>query len=253
MVWHKVQCWDHYYFFYINDLNQAIVHSKVHNFADDTNFLHASHSLKRINKTINFDLSNLFQWLIANKISVNVSKTELVIFISPKKQIYKNLNFGLSRQNIEPKHHTNYLEVILDKHLSFNEYMNRLKQKLNRESCILAEPRYYMSADILKTIYYALFDLHMRYSCQIWGQSHSKTFDMIQSVQSKTLRIINFKQSMEPSEPLYQNLKINKLKNNIILNNCLFVFDKLTNNLPDEFDQFFQPFKEQHNYNTRGS
>ena len=57
---------------------------------------------------------------------------------------------------------------------------------------------------------------------------------------------------MELSEPLYQKLKINQLKNNIILNNCLFVFDKLTNNLPDVFDQFFQHLKEQHNHNTRG-
>ena len=54
---------------YINDLNQAIVHSKVHHFADDTNFLYASHSLRKINKAINFDLSNLVQWLRANKIS----------------------------------------------------------------------------------------------------------------------------------------------------------------------------------------
>ena len=76
---------------------------------------------------------------------------------------------------------------------------------------------------------------------------------MIQSTKNKVLRIINFKQSMEPSELLYQNYKINKLKNNIILNNCLFVFDKLTNNLPGVFDQFFQLFKEQHNHNTRGS
>ena len=58
---------------------------------------------------------------------------------------------------------------------------------------------------------------------------------------------------MESSQSLYQKLKINKLKNNIILNNCLFVFDKLTNNLPDVFHQFFQPLKEQHNHNTRGS
>ena len=44
----------------------------------------------------------------------------------------------------------------------------------------------------------------MRYACQIWGQqSHSKTFDMIQSAQNKALiKIINFKQSMELSEPL---------------------------------------------------
>ena len=76
---------------------------------------------------------------------------------------------------------------------------------------------------------------------------------MIKSTQNKALRIINFKQSMEPSEPLYQKLKINKLKNNIVLNNCLSVFDKLTKNLPDAFNQFFHPLKEQHNHNTRGS
>ena len=76
----------------------------------------------------------------------------------------------------------------------------------------------------------------MRYACQIWSQSHSKTFDMIQSTQNKALRIINFIQSIEPSEPLYQKLKINKLKNNIKLNNCFFVFDKLTINRPDIFD-----------------
>ena len=58
---------------------------------------------------------------------------------------------------------------------------------------------------------------------------------------------------MEPSEPLYNQLKINNLKSNIILNNCLFVFDELANNLPDVFDQFFKPFEELHNHNTRGS
>ena len=105
------------------------------------------------------------------------------------------------------------------KHLSFNKYMNTLKQKRNTANGILTKVRCYISADIFKTIYYGLFSSHMRYTCQIWGQSHSKTFDMVQSAQNKVLRIINFKQSMEPSEPLYQKLKMNKLKNNIILNN----------------------------------
>ena len=182
-----------------------------------------------------------------------MNKTELVILRSPKKKkICKNLNFRLSGQKIEQKRHTKYLGVILDEHLSFNEYMNTLKQKFKRANGVLPKLRYYVSADTLKTIYYVLFDSHMRYACQIWGQSHSKTVDMIQSAQNKALRIIIFKQSREPSEPLYQKLKINKLKNNI-LNNCLFVFDKLTNNLPGVFDQFFQPLKEQHNHNTWGS
>ena len=93
----------------------------------------------------------------------------------------------------------------------------------------------------------------MRHACQIWCQSYRETFDMIQSTQNKVLKTINLKQSMEPSEPLYQKLRTDKLKNNIILNNCLFTFDKLTNNIRDVFGQFFQPLKEQHNYYTRGS
>ena len=76
---------------------------------------------------------------------------------------------------------------------------------------------------------------------------------MIQCAQNKALRIKSFKQFMEPSEHLYNQLKINSLKNNFILNNCLFVFDNLANNLYDVFDQFFKPFKELYNHNTRES
>ena len=76
---------------------------------------------------------------------------------------------------------------------------------------------------------------------------------MIQRVQNKALRIISFKHFMELSEPLYNQLKIYSLKNSIILNNSLFVFDNLTNNISRVFDQFFKPFKELHNHNTRGS
>ena len=42
-------------------------------FADDTNILYASSSLKDINKKIKHDLSNLGQWLRTNKILLNVS------------------------------------------------------------------------------------------------------------------------------------------------------------------------------------
>ena len=85
---------------YINDLSQSIKNSKIHHFTDDTNLLYASSSLKDINKKINFDLSNLVQWLRVNKIALNVNKTNIVIFRSPRKQITKKMNFCLSGQKI---------------------------------------------------------------------------------------------------------------------------------------------------------
>ena len=52
---------------YINDLNGAVTHSKVHHFADDTNMLYISNSLKDTNRKVNYDLRHIVKWLRANK------------------------------------------------------------------------------------------------------------------------------------------------------------------------------------------
>ena len=61
---------------YINDLNTAIRHSKTIHFADDTSLILADKSLEKIEEYMNNDLCNLSNWLKANKISLNTSKTE---------------------------------------------------------------------------------------------------------------------------------------------------------------------------------
>ena len=63
-----------------NDLHEAVTHSLIHHFADDTNILYCSKSLKKIDKYMNHDLSQIAQWLRANRISLNANKTELIIF-----------------------------------------------------------------------------------------------------------------------------------------------------------------------------
>ena len=52
----------------------------VHHFADNTNITFSHKSLKKVNKFINHDLSLLVQWLRANRISLNTSKTEIILF-----------------------------------------------------------------------------------------------------------------------------------------------------------------------------
>ena len=52
----------------------------VLNFADDPNLLHINDSVKKLNKVVNSDLRSLTNWPNANKISLNVMKTELILF-----------------------------------------------------------------------------------------------------------------------------------------------------------------------------
>ena len=163
------------------------------------------------------------------------------------------MNFCLSGQKIRQKTCTKYLGVLRDEHLLFKDHLNFLKQKLNRPNGIVAKLGHHLPSDILKTVYYSLFDTHLRYACQVWGQSNSDILVMVQRAQNKALRIINFKEERHPSAPLYTETKILNLTNIITLNNCMLVFDHLNSSLPAIFDDLFKPFKEQHSHNARGA
>ena len=80
---------------YIYDLHVAIKHCRVYHFAGDTNLLIINKSLKRLIKFLNIDLKNLTNWLNANKISLNVSKTELIIFKPKRKPLDFNIKVKL--------------------------------------------------------------------------------------------------------------------------------------------------------------
>ena len=52
---------------YINDLHNAIQHSKAHHFADDKNLFHTNKPLKNLNELVNPDMKQLNNWLTSKK------------------------------------------------------------------------------------------------------------------------------------------------------------------------------------------
>ena len=72
---------------------------------------------------------------------------------------------------------------------------------------------------------------------------------------SKSIKDINRRVNLttvEHSSPLYKNSKILKLIDLIKLNNILFVYDQINNNLPNAFKNYFQLKRQQHNQFTIG-
>ena len=95
---------------YLNDLNQAMKFCKVHHLADDTNLLCLSDSIKKLNKLVNTDVKHLVNWLNANKISLNVKKTEMVIFKSDQKKFEGDLKIKLCGKRLYPTESVKYLQ-----------------------------------------------------------------------------------------------------------------------------------------------
>ena len=70
---------------YINDLPNCVHTSSVRMFADDTTLTACGKSLLEIESKINSDLANVNAWLLANKLSLNLVKTEYLLIGSRSK------------------------------------------------------------------------------------------------------------------------------------------------------------------------
>ena len=102
---------------YINDMHVAIKNSLVHHFADDTNLLHINSSIKQLNRLLNNDLKSLCNWLKANKIALNVTKTELLFFRHPNKKVYEEPNLKIDGKKLLLSKSVKYLGVSIDEFL----------------------------------------------------------------------------------------------------------------------------------------
>ena len=104
---------------YINDPNQVIKFCKVHHFADDTNLLCLSNSIKKLKKLVNADLKHLANSLNTNKISLNVNKNWTELFKSKQKKFEGDLKIKLCGKRLYPTESVKYLGVKIDTNFSW--------------------------------------------------------------------------------------------------------------------------------------
>ena len=78
------------------------------------------------------DIKLLVQWLLANKISLNAGKTEVIIFRYHLKKINMRFIFKIDGKKIYPSRMVKYLGVILDENLSWEPHINYISLKLEK-------------------------------------------------------------------------------------------------------------------------
>ena len=79
---------------YVNDIYNSSDKLSFFLFADDTNLVYADKSLRSLEHTVNIELINVCNWLTANKLSLNVKKSNFVIFRPYQKKIDRQINLS---------------------------------------------------------------------------------------------------------------------------------------------------------------
>ena len=174
--------------------------------ADDTNLLHTNDSIKKLNKAINSDLKNLRNWHNANKISLNVSKTEVILFKPKMKKLDFDLKLKLNDKRLYPTKSVKYLGIKIDENLIWIDHINDTAINVNRANAMLFKVREFVNIKILKSIYYAIFDCNLNYANTVWGQNRNSMNRLI-ILQKKALRIMSFECRNAHSNPLFLDMK----------------------------------------------
>ena len=97
-------------------------------FADDTACFLEDSDIQNLQLILNSELLNISNWMKANKLSVNLSKTNYIIFRPRNKKLNHNLKLFLNGEELKRISHTKYLGIFIDEHLKCN-YQSKLSGK----------------------------------------------------------------------------------------------------------------------------
>ena len=119
-----------------------LVHSPhyitVDTYADDTNVIVSHSNLSDLITIVNQELSNLSVWFKANKLSLNIDKTNYMIFkYRHSNRMYDDLNICIDGRKISKVSHTKFLGVLLDESLTWSNHTSNIVNILSKYCGIL--------------------------------------------------------------------------------------------------------------------
>ena len=103
---------------YINDLPLSSSKLAFYLFADDTNICCESESLDQLQSLVNRELIKVKMWLEVNKLSLNIDKSNFIIFKSPQRSLYasKIRKFPMKQTYyVKSSGRKSFMEVSLDR------------------------------------------------------------------------------------------------------------------------------------------
>ena len=110
---------------YINDLPNISKILNFYLFADDTNIYFEAETPEKLER-------ELHTWLIVNRLSLNIDKTNFVVFHPYNKPLKHNITLKIHKKAITQKNSVKYLGIMIDSGLIWQVHIDTLSKKLSR-------------------------------------------------------------------------------------------------------------------------
>ena len=234
---------------YFNDFvnSSSLLHKVI--FADDTSIFMSHNNPYELQDLLNIELHKVVTWLKCNKLSLNINKTNFILFHSNKKPV-NNFTLKIDGRELERVKSTRFLGVLLDEALNFTCHIEHLLVKLSKYVGLFFKLRYVLPLSALLILYKSLFEPHLLYCNVLWCNTFPTHLRKLENLQKKIIRAISRSGFNTPTRPLFHSLNLLRLTDLNIHQNATMIY-QVVHNLNPKLSMLIPVSSPSHGYHTR--
>ena len=242
---------------YVNDMAISIDDEcKLLLYADDSAILFSHKDPEIISQKLSIALSSCNNWLVDNKLSLHLGKTECMLFGSKRKiKSVNNFKIECMGQTIKGQESIKYLGVHIDQCVSGEVVAKNVIKKANSRLKYLYRQAHCLDQDSRKILCSVLIQCHFDYAASSWYSGISADLKTrLQRTQNKMARfILNLGPRAHIGQHELSTLHYLNVENRVKFLKLCHVYKIFDNSSPSYLKQFFTRTSTIHRYPTRGS
>ena len=199
---------------------------------------------------MNSELCIISSWFKANKLSLNIDKTNFLVF-HPYQKSVPDIKLFIDNIKLVLVHVTKFLGVLIDENLSWKPHIHKISCLISRNIGILYKLKHIFPRHILLSLYNSLILPHLNYCSIVWASTYPTYVNQLFILQKRAIRFIANKNFRDHTFSLFHDLGILSVFDIYKYQLGIFMY-RLNNNLiPSNLKKIFTKTKDIHSYNTR--
>ena len=139
---------------------------------------------------VNNELSNRSTWFKVNKLSLNIDKTNYMIFKNRhSNRNYNDIHIFIDNSELSKVSHTKFLGVIIDESLTWKSHNSHVSNIVSKHCGILFRLKHVLPCTTLFSLYNTLVLPHLHYSNIVWADSNNCNLNSILVKQKCIIRL----------------------------------------------------------------
>lgn len=174
-------------------------------FADDTNLIITHSDFRSLISEANKSMEEITKWFLANKLSLNVTKTNFIVFSGNKKYCKDLCIIIINKTEITQVTKVKFLGGLVDEKINWKEHINLVCNKMARSFGVIRKISGLLNRECLLTLYFSLIYPHLTYCNIVWASKYDSYLHSIYILQKRFVRTVTHCKCLVPPSHFLNN------------------------------------------------